>query len=89
MLVGFSDWLCQCKSYIASTAGVKESFIHLLIFVEAGVPLLLAMLFEINALVLLIAIVCFFLHEATALWDVSYAKRKREISAIEQHIHSF
>ena len=32
---------------------------------------------------------CFFLHEATALWDLSYASATREVSPIEQHVHSF
>jgi hypothetical protein len=34
-------------------------------------------------------IVCFLLHEATALWDVSYASQMRVVSPIEQHVHSF
>jgi hypothetical protein len=28
-------------------------------------------------------------HEATALWDTSYAATRRTITPIEQHIHSF
>lgn len=31
----------------------------------------------------------FFLHQATALWDVSYAVTRREVTPIEQHAHSF
>src|SRR4029453_16909971 len=38
---------------------------------------------------LLVMIICFFLHEATALWDVSYASATREVTPIEQHVHSF
>jgi hypothetical protein len=34
-------------------------------------------------------IACFFLHEATALWDLSYASATREVGPIEQHVHSF
>jgi len=29
------------------------------------------------------------LHEATALWDVSYATAARTLTPIEQHVHSF
>lgn len=86
---GFADWLCHCRADIEHTAGPKESMIHLLMFVEVGIPLMLALICEINALVLLVAITMFFAHEATALWDVSFAVTKRVVSPIEQHVHSF
>jgi hypothetical protein len=44
---------------------------------------------EINALVFAVMIAAFIAHEATALWDVSYAIDKRYISPFEQHVHSF
>src|SRR3569832_2113207 len=28
-------------------------------------------------------------HEATAVWDVSYAIKRRYVSPLEQHVHSF
>ena len=31
----------------------------------------------------------FLLHDMTALWDVSYAVTLREVTPIEQHVHSF
>jgi ABC-type spermidine/putrescine transport system permease subunit I len=33
-------------------------------------------------------IVCLILHEATAIWDVSYAYGRREVAPTEQHVHS-
>jgi hypothetical protein len=63
--------------------------IHLLMFAEVGLPMTAALLLEINALIIGFMIVVFFLHEATALWDVSYAVSKREVSPIEQHVHSY
>lgn len=29
------------------------------------------------------------LHEITAVWDVSYAAKRRYVSPLEQHVHSF
>ena len=89
LLAGLADWACHKQADIAATSGLKESAIHLLMFVEVGVPLLMAIFLEINALIIVIAFSCFLLHEATALWDVSYARKTREVSAIEQHVHSF
>jgi len=86
---GFADWLCHKATHIESTTGAKESAIHLLMFAEVAVPLLLALFCEINAAVIGIMIVTFFIHEATALWDVSYATSAREVTPIEQHVHSF
>lgn len=86
---GIVDWFCHRNSNIAATAGPKESLIHLLMFLEVGIPLFLVLLFEVNSLIIVVGIVFFFLHELTALWDVSYAVSKRRVGPIEQHVHSF
>jgi hypothetical protein len=31
----------------------------------------------------------FLLHEATALWDVTYASQHRTVTPVEQHVHSY
>ena len=89
LVAGFSDYLCHRASRIELTSGYKESLLHLLMLVEIGVPLLMAMLLEINALVIAIMLACFVLHQLTALWDTTFASHKRFISPIEQHVHSF
>jgi ABC-type proline/glycine betaine transport system permease subunit len=89
LAAGFADWLCHRASSIETTSGPKESLLHLLLFAEMGVPILAALFLEINALIIAVMIVCFVLHEATSLWDVSYASKLREITPIEQHVHSF
>jgi hypothetical protein len=89
LVAGFADYLCHRATHIETTSGAKESLLHLLQFAEMGVPILAAMFLEINALIILVMIICFLLHEATALWDVSYASGLREITPIEQHVHSF
>ena len=88
-LAGFADWLCHRRTHIAVTAGPKESVIHLLMFAELGLPLVLALFLEINALLILIMIVAFLVHEVTTWWDLSYASRHRIIKPIEQQVHSF
>jgi hypothetical protein len=89
LAAGFCDYLCHRAVHIETTSGAKESLLHLLQFGEMAVAVLAAMFLEINALVLLIMLICFFLHEATALWDVRYAVANREVTPIEQHVHSF
>jgi hypothetical protein len=86
---GFADWLCHRAANIESTAGAKESLIHLLMFGEMALPLLAALFLEINSLIIALMIVAFLAHEATALWDVSYAVTRRAVSPFEQHVHSF
>ncbi len=49
-----------------------------------AVPLLAALFLEINALIIALMIVAFLAHEATALWDVSYAVTRREVTPFEQ-----
>lgn len=89
LLAGISDWLCHRRTHIEQNAGMKESLIHILMFAEMGIPLLAALFLEINALVILLMMAGFLLHEATALWDVSYSSSARPISPVEQHVHSF
>ncbi|MCW7538354.1 diguanylate cyclase [Aquabacterium sp. A7-Y] len=88
-VAGIADWFCHRASDIEHTTGAKESLIHLLMFVQVGLPLAAALIFEVNALIIGLIIVLFFVHEATALWDVSYAVTGRRVSPIEQHVHSF
>ncbi|TIU33740.1 MAG: diguanylate cyclase, partial [Mesorhizobium sp.] len=82
LIAGFADWLCHRATHIESTTGAKESLIHLLMFAEVGIPLLAAMFLEVNALVVAVMIVTFFVHEATAMWDVRYATTARTVSPI-------
>jgi hypothetical protein len=89
LLAGFADWLCHRASHIETTTGPKESLIHLLMFAEVGIPLLAAMFLEVNALIIAAMIVSYFIHEATAFWDVSYATTARTVAPVEQHVHSF
>jgi hypothetical protein len=89
LAAGFCDYLCHRATRIESTSGPKESVLHLVQLAEMGLPVLAAILLEINALIIATMIVAFLLHEATALWDVSYADSRREVTPIEQHVHSF
>lgn len=89
LMAGCADWLCHRTSHIETTTGAKESMLHLLMFAEIGLPLLAAIFLQINAGIIALMIVAFFVHEATALWDVSYAVTARKVTPIEQHVHSF
>jgi hypothetical protein len=89
LAAGFVDWLCHRASHIEKTAGAKESLLHLVMFAEVGIPLLAAIFLEINSGVFALMILGFFVHEATALWDVSYAVKMRNVTPFEQQVHSF
>lgn len=89
LMAGFCDWLCHRATGIERTTGVKETWVHLLMFLEMGLPLLAALFLEVNAIIIAFMIVMCFLHEMTALWDVSYAVTARNVNPVEQHIHSF
>ena len=89
LAAGFADYLCHRASHIEATSGPKESALHLLQFAEMALPSLAAIFLEINALIILTGIICLVLHEATAIWDVSYAYATREVTPTEQHVHSF
>lgn len=88
MLAGLGDWLCHRLQHIEQSAGIKESFIHLMMLAELGPCLLLVLLCEVNALVLLVLAVACIAHEATVWWDLLYASKHRPIPVVEQWLHS-
>ena len=85
---GLADWWRHRRTGIERTAGTRESLIHALMMTEAGVPLLLGLFFEPNAGVLAASAGGFAAHQATALWDVTYAEDRRRVTPLEQHLHS-
>jgi hypothetical protein len=87
---GLLNWNQHRRSSIERTSGTRESLIHLLMMAEVGLPLTLALLCEINPLVLAMVLGAIAAHEATALWDVSTAEHSgRRVTTWEQHVHSF
>ena len=86
---GIADYYLHRRTNIEQTSGTKESLLHALQLSEAGIPVALALLFDINALIFLIMLVGLVAHEATALYDVLYTRHRRYIGVLEQHVHSF
>ena len=85
---GFADWLCHRYTRIATTAGPRESWLHLLMFAELGVPLLLVLFYDVNALLFAIMLVALALHQLTVWWDLRFAMAHRRINPVEQMVHS-
>ena len=89
VLAGLTDYFLHRYTRIEENSGTKESILHILQLGEAGLPVIMALLFEINAFVIGIMLFVLIIHEVTALWDVYYAHTRRYISPWEQHVHSF
>lgn len=89
LAVGVADWSCHRAAGIEHSTGAKESLLHIAMMAEAGIPLLACLFMEITTPVLALVVVCFLLHEATALWDLEYASAHREIAPLEQHVHDY
>ena len=86
-LAGFADYCCHRIQHIERSAGVKEAALHLALLAELGAGVLLALLCEINALVIALLIGICALHEITAWWDLAYAASRRRIPVPEQWVH--
>jgi hypothetical protein len=85
---GLADWYRHRQTHIETTAGPRESAIHLLMMTETGVPVMLGLFCEVNAGVLLTSFAALGAHSATAYWDQTYAEQRRRVTPIEQHLHS-
>jgi hypothetical protein len=86
---GIADWFCHRHARIETNAGAKESLIHLIMLGEAGIAILAGLHFTVNGAIILLMLVAWALHEATAMWDLTYANSAREVNAIEQRVHDF
>jgi hypothetical protein len=86
---GFGDYLCHRRAKIESTSGTQESITHSLMMAAVAVPAVQALLFETNALTLVVGAGALAFHELVVIWDVAYAAPRRRVSVTEQHLHSF
>ncbi|MGN6512954.1 MAG: hypothetical protein ACTHKZ_05185 [Lysobacteraceae bacterium] len=89
LLSGCADYLCHARTDIAHTSGRHESALHLLQTAEIGVPLLVFLFFEVDALVLAILLAGVVAHTATSWADLRWATPRRAITPGEQYVHSF
>ncbi len=84
------DYIMHRRTKIEETSGTPEALLHCLMMAEIGVPTVMALLLEVNPLVLTVMSGAMLAHEATILWDIQLAVDSgREIPPNEQHIHSF
>ncbi len=91
-LPGLVDWWFHRRSDIQEpkNGGVRESLLHLVMLGEGAPSLGLALLAEINPLVLTLMSGGAILHEATVTWDLAVASRSdRQVTPGEQQVHSF
>jgi hypothetical protein len=89
LVPGVLDHLWHRRTKIETTSGLGESLIHSLMMTEVGIPMVLGLFFEINAGLIALMIAAYLAHEATAMWDVSFAVERRKVLPREQHTHSF
>jgi len=88
LMAGWADWWMHRRSHIERTAGVRESLLHLLMLAEMAIAVLAVLWLEINAAVLALCIVAFLAHEITVYADLRWSAGQRQITPLEQMIHS-
>jgi hypothetical protein len=88
LLAGFGDWWCHRRTRIETTAGPRESALHLVLYLLIAVPVVLGLILEMSTTLLVLMAVCVLAHSGVSLWDTSYAQPRRYIAPVEQMIHS-
>lgn len=86
---GLADWACHRATAIATTSGLRENLLHLLMFAQMGGAIAAVALLEVNAAVLALGALAFVLHEATVWVDLHTTLPLRHVGAFEQMVHSF
>lgn len=88
LVAGALDWALHRNASIETTSGTRESVLHLLMLAELGLPVLAVLWLEVDAAVLALCAVGFVLHELTVYVDLTYSGGRRNISPLEQMVHS-
>ena len=88
-VAGLIDWFCHKATNIEETSGLHEALVHVLMGFQVGIPVFLALTFEVNVLVLILCFLALLMHEVVAHYDVHYASPRREISIWEVHAHNY
>jgi hypothetical protein len=89
LVAGFADYLCHRKTDIEYTSGRAESLLHVAQYLQLVAAVALGLFLEITTLVLLLMILLVVAHTLTAFWDISFTEHRRDISPLEQHVHSW
>jgi hypothetical protein len=89
LLAGVLDYWLHQRTDIASTAGPRESRLHLAQTLQVGIPVLMVLFLELNLLALALLVAAAVAHTITAYWDVHYASQRRTILPLEQVVHAF
>src|SRR4051812_46169671 len=85
---GLTDWALHRRARIESSAGTRESVLHLVMLAEMGIAVVSVVLLEVNAGVLALCISAFAAHELTVLADLRWALPSRSVQPLEQMVHS-
>lgn len=88
-IAGMLDWWCHRNTEIEKTSGLHEAYVHCLMGVQIGIPVVLSLLFEVNVLIMLLCFAALLAHELVAHYDVHFTTGKREISIWEVHAHNY
>ena len=89
LLAGAADWLCHRRARIEATSGPRESVLHLVLFLQIAIPVVLGLWLEITLAVLALMTLAVAAHSFTSWWDTSVAQPRRHIAPIEQLVHGW
>jgi hypothetical protein len=88
LAAGALDWALHRRASIETTSGTRESILHLLMLAELGIPVLAVLWLEVDAAVLALCAAGFVLHELSVYADLKWSVSRRNISPLEQMVHS-
>lgn len=88
VLAGFADYLCHRATHVEEASGIRETLLHWLMLAEAALPIMAALFFKIDALLIVFMTLCLIAHELTGYVDLRLAMRTRNVTPFEHQAHS-
>ena len=87
LLAGIADVWIHRRDRIELHAGTHESWMHVAMCVQMGIPVLMVLFLEVTAPVFLVAAAAVLVHGWTSWRDSRFADRVRHIGPGEQKVH--
>ncbi|WP_133500141.1 hypothetical protein [Cognatilysobacter terrigena] len=87
LAAGVADVLVHRRDRIEVHTGTHESWMHVAMCIQMGIPVLLVLFLDVTVPVFLIATAAVVVHGWTSWRDARFADRVRHIGPLEQKVH--
>jgi len=89
LVAGCWDWWCHRRTKIETTSGLAECGFHWALLAQGGLAVSLALLVKPSMALVACLALLWLAHQATTWVELRYVVQRRDVTPMEQMVHSF